>query len=687
MNHATIDFETKSKVDIKKAGGWRYSEDPSTDVLCLKFRLPGSDVMGHWDPQFESLESDPLEPLKPLFEWIQKGGLVEAHNAQFEEAIWQNVMVKKYGCPNVRPSQWRCSASKAAALALPRSLEEVGGALQLPIEKDMEGRRLMLKMSKPKKPLKADKEYWLADPDIRLLDDKITFVHDPSGEEFVLWNEDPKDMIRLFEYCTRDVETEEVASEAMLDLSPDELKIWQLDQEINRRGIFCDVPLIEKSLKFIERYSKILTKELQEVTNGEIQTSGQVKKILAWLESEGVFGMDSLAKDKIEEALGWDFLSPNARRVLEIRQLLALTSPKKLKAMLTMAGADHRIRGTLMYHGASTGRWSGKGIQPQNLPRGTVKDVDSCIKALENDSYEDFAHKYPDVLGAVSSCIRGMLRAPEGKKLYCADFSSIESRALFWLADDVGGLEIYHTHGKVYESMAADIYNVKMEDIQKGSFERQLGKQAILGCGYQMGWKTFIDTCAGYGIAITEDQSKMAVTAYRTKFKRVKEFWYEAEAAAIEAVLKPGKVIQNGKVCWKKVGKYLFCKLPSGRKIAYYDPQIRRGETPWGDPKDLLTFMGVDSKIRKWTRQKTYGGKLVENITQAVARDFMAAAMLREEEAGYEIILTVHDELLCESDENFGSLEEFENLMAIVPDWGKGCPIEVEGWEGKRFKK
>lgn len=686
MNHATIDFETKSKVDIKKAGGWRYSEDPSTDVLVLKFRIPGSEIMGHWDPVFETLEEDPLEPLKPLFEWIENGGLIEAHNAQFEEAIWQNVMVKKYGCPNVRPSQWRCSASKAAALALPRSLEEVGKALHLPIEKDMEGRRLMLKMSKPKKPLKADKEKWLSDPDIRLLDDKMTFYHDPSGEEITLWNEEPKDMLRLFEYCTRDVETEEVASEAMLDLSPSELKVWQLDQTINRRGIFCDVPLIKKSLTFIEKYSEVLTKELQEVTNGEIKTSGQVKKILEWLEDEGVF-MDSLAKANIEEALGWDFLSPNARRVLEIRQLLALTSPKKLKAMLTMVGEGDRIRGTLMYHGASTGRWSGKGIQPQNLPRGTVKDVDSCIEALEKDSYEEFSEKYPDVLGAVSSCIRGMLCAAPGKKLYCADFSSIESRALFWLADEIGGLEIYHTHGKVYESMAADIYGVPMESIKKGSFERQLGKQAILGCGYQMGWKTFIDTCAGYGIEITKEQSQMAVNAYRMKFERVKAFWYEAEAAAIEAVLKPGKVIQNGKVCWKKVGKYLFCKLPSGRKLAYYDPQIRRGETPWGDPKDLLTFMGVDSKIRKWTRQKTYGGKLVENITQAVARDFMVEAMLREEAAGYEIILTVHDELLCESPEDFGSLEEFENLMAIIPDWGKGCPIEVEGWEGKRFKK
>ena len=686
MNLATIDFETKSKCDIKKAGGWRYSEDPSTDVLCLKFKLPDRE-MGLWTPVFDSLEDDPMGPLNPLFDWIKNGGLVEAHNSGFEEAIWQNVMHKKYNAPLVRPSQWRCSASKASALALPRSLEEVGKALGLPIEKDMEGRRLMLKMSKPRKPLKKEKEEILKNPDVSLRDDGLTFYHDPSDHEFNLWHESPKDFIRLFDYCHRDVETEELASASMFDLSPDELKIWQLDQEINRRGIFCDAPLIKKSLEFIEIYSEVLTKELQEVTKGEIQTSGHLKKILTWLEDEGIF-MDGLAKAKIEEALKWDFLSPEARRVLEIRQALALTSPKKLKAMLAMAGVDDsRIRGALLYHGASTGRWSGRGIQPQNLPRGTVKDVETCILDLEKMSYETFAEKYPDVLGAISSCIRGMLCAPKGKKLVCADFSSIESRALFWLAEDLDGLEIYNTHGKVYEAMASEIYNIPMESVKKGSFERQLGKQAVLGCGYQMGWKTFITTCEGYGIEITAKQSKMAVDAYRNKFWRVKAFWYEAERCAIEAVLKPGKVIQNGKVFWKKVGDFLFCKLPSGRKIAYKDPQIKRGETPWGEPKDLLTFMGVDSKIRKWTRQKTYGGKLVENITQAVARDFMAEAMLRVEDAGYEIILTVHDELLAETDEGFGSLEEFETIMAQRPSWGLDCPIEVEGWEGKRFKK
>jgi len=679
--HATIDFETRSKVDIKKTGGWRYSEDPSTDVQCIKFKVPGREEIKLWTPMFESVE-DISETMEPLFKWINDGGLVEAHNAQFEEAIWTNIMVKRYGAPLVRPSQWRCSASKAAALALPRSLEGVGGALALPIEKDMAGNRLMLKMAKPKK-LTKDEKKALIDEGWELSPDEKTWLHDIYGEK-TLWHDKPEDYLKLFDYCHRDVETEEMASESMMDLSPEELEIWQLDQEINRRGIFCDKGLIEKSIVFIEKYSVVLNEELREVTKGAIQTSGQLKKILAWLEDEGVF-LDSLAKAPLEEALKLDFLSDEARRVLEIRQALAMTSPKKLATMINMAGMDHRIRGTLMYHGASTGRWSGKGIQPQNLPRGTVKGVDSCIKSLEDDNYEQFAHKYPDVLGAISSCIRGMLCAEEGNILRCADFSAIECRVLFWLAEDLEGLEIYRTHGKVYESMAADIYAKLIENITKD--ERQLGKQAILGCGYNMGWKTFITTCEGYGIIIEPEMAKRVVTAYRAKFHRVNAFWTETENAAIEAVLKPGKVIKNGLVFWKKQGDYLFCKLPSGRKIAYYDPRIMRGETPWGQPKDLLTFMGVDSKIRKWTRQKTYGGKLVENITQAVARDFMAAAMLREEEAGYRIILTVHDELLTENKIGFGSLKEFEDIMAEVPSWGIGCPIGVEGWEGKRFKK
>ena len=657
MGYCTIDFETYSECDLRDSGMWRYAEDPTTEVMCIKYKLP-SGFIGSWDTFYPDLND--RSDLDPLFSWIKAGGLVEAHNAGFEEAIWTNVMVKKYGFPEVPANQWRCSAAKAAAMGLPRALGQLGTALGTSIQKDEAGRRVMLKMSKPRKPTK----------------------NDPSTR-----HDKPEDIETLLSYCTDDILTEEACSDMIPDLPAREFKIWTLDQSINRLGLPVDVPNIKRAISYIARFSKTLVEELIEITDGVIKSPGQHAKIKAFCHDNG-YAIEGTAKPFVEAALEDETIPDLVRRVLEIRQALGSAAVKKYKKMLAMTCENGRIKGTLLYYGASTGRWSGSGIQPQNLPRGSVKDVDTCIQKLETVTYKEFITAYPDVMGALASCIRGMIKAEEGKTFYCADYSSIESRALFWLADCESGLEIYRKDGKVYEDMAATIYGVPVSQIKGGSVERQVGKQAILGLGYGMGKVTFKATCEGYKIEVSDELADKAVNAYRTKYAEIKKLWKDCEVSAIKAVKSPGVVVrQSSKLAWRYNGKFLQVRLPSGRKISYYKPAITMARTSWGELKETLTYMHLDSTTKKYRRTKTYGGKLVENVTQGLARDLMAESMLNVDAAGYDIVLTVHDELLAEAREGFGSLKDFESIMEAPPKWALDMPIEVEGWQGKRFKK
>lgn len=649
MSVLTIDFETFSECDLIKCGSWVYSRDPSTEILCLAYKFENTETF-LWTPKDE--------PPKDLFEFIEGGGSLEAHNAQFEHHIWNNCGVKKYGFPKLYLSQIECSASKAAALALPRSLGDVGAALKLGVQKDMEGRRLMLKLSKPRKPTK----------------------HNPSTR-----HNKPEEMERLYQYCIRDVETEFEVSNRLRDLTPKEMKIWQLDQKINNRGIYCDVKAVKVAIDFLDKYKKEAVGHLKRMTDGEVTSPLQRDKLLNWLNERGA-EMKDLTKASVEEALN-RVTCAKLYEMLKLRQSMSKTSTAKFKKMLMMADYDdHRIRGTMMYHGAATGRWSGKGVQVQNLPRGTIKDVDACFAQLYKADYELFADKYPHVSDAISSLIRSMLCAPEGKDLLCADFSAIEARGLLWLCDDQAGLNKFRNGEDLYIDMAADIYSKKVSEVSKE--ERQLGKVAILGLGYGMGKAKFFDTCAAWGVVgVDKKLADKAVFKYRTKYNKVKNFWYEVEDAAKQALITRQKTTcADGKIKYKYQNGFLLCRLPSGRDIAYYAPKIIVAESPIG-MTEQLTYMGTNSFTNKWERISTYGGKLVENITQGLCRDIMAEAMLRVEHSGYKIIMSVHDELVCEVDEAFGSLETFEKLMSKVPDWAAGFPIEAEGWRGKRYKK
>lgn len=376
-------------------------------------------------------------------------------------------------------------------------------------------------------------------------------------------------------------------------------------------------------------------------------------------------------------------LPDNVRLVLQARQDTARSSTAKLKSMLEAACSDDRARGMLLYHGASTGRWTGKLCQPQNFPRGEIGDAakpknekylvdggaEALIPAVLSGDYRAIEEAAPP-LAVISSLLRAMFRAAPGHRFMSGDFSQIEARVLGWLAGEP-------FNNEAYEQMASAIYRVPVEEVQPN--QRQVGKMAELGCGYGMGWKKFRDqTKVQAGIDLSDELAQTAVNTYRAKKAGIPNYWRELDKATRRAVRKPGSVEQVGPIKWSVRGEFLWCILPSKRPLAYALPQIDR---------DGVSFCGVNSVTRKWQRRNAYGGLWAENITQAVARDIMAEAMLRVEEAGYPLVLSVHDELLAAVPNDHGSLDEFLALMKRPPPWLTGCDLEVDGWEGERYRK
>lgn len=729
----TIDFETRSRCDLLTAGSYKYSQDPSTEVLMMSFILPGGnpDEPFIWYNTEATGIKNSLRDIKALEQLFVRvaiiGELIEAHNAGFEIDIWNNICAPRLGWPSIPIEQWRCSAAKAAYYALPRSLDSLGQALGIKdaegklVEKDAEGYRLML---------------WLCVPDPK------------TGE----WNGTKKDFARLGQYCQTDTRTEHYCSEALPDLPPNEQKIWQLDWVINNRGVLCDRKLVTTAAAIAEVFKERFISQLPILTDGAVERPTQRQRIKNWAISMGVQMTDTQATT-VEKILREPNVPKVVKDVLEILVQGTRTSTAKYKAMIEALCDDDRIRGMAMYHGATTGRWTGKGVQPHNFPRGSLK-AKEMLQAVEDilAGFEWLSMMYDDVGKLLSDALRGAWYAPPRRKLVVADFASIEARVTAWVSGQEDMLELFRSGGKIYEDMAETIYHRPI-DKDKDPFERFIGKQAILGLGFQMGWKKFRDTLREkFDTIVTADFAKMVVKAYRQKNTEIVAMWDKLNEGAIEAV-RTGKRVTTGRVTWytqriEGVGIFLRCELPSGRALSYPFPLLKQTAVYFFDAKETtvdsngnpvcetvslrvsvarssnqevlaireakrvareagyqldpkqwvggmsckdgvtLTFMGVDAKTKQWVRQDTYGGKLMENVVQAIARDFLAYAMLRvENHPFYDIILTVHDEVVTESDEDKGSSHELEMLMNQVEEWGEGCPIESEAWEGPRYRK
>lgn len=378
--------------------------------------------------------------------------------------------------------------------------------------------------------------------------------------------------------------------------------------------------------------------------------------------------------------------NPKLKRILEIRAQGGKSSTAKLEAIKNRVCPDDRVRDILVYHGASTGRWAGAGIQVQNFPRGVGYNSDKVLECLLLDDLDVFEMMYPDVINAISAGLRGFIISEEGHDFVTADFAQIEARVVMMLAGCQRGIEDFRHGRDIYLALAQEIY--KRPLTKKDKEERQLGKVGVLGCGFQMGAARFKEHAKNQaGLIISEELAEKTVKTYRETYPEVVKLWYAQERAAILSVKNPGRIFTEGPIKWKVQGNFLYCRLPSGRCLAYPDPAIKVIKTKWDTDKESLTFMAVNTITKQWDREHTYGGKLVENIVQATARDLMANGMLNTEKAGYKSVMTVHDEVISEVPEGFGSVEEFEKLLSTPPEWAKDYPIKAEGWRGKRYRK
>lgn len=642
----SIDFETRSTVDLRRTGVYKYAQDKTTDVWCMAYAFDDNEPQ-IWQPGMELDQN--------LVEYItQNVGDLRAWNANFERIIWNEILVSRYGWPKTSIAQWVCTASEARAMALPGALAMSAQVLGVQEQKDKEGSNLMLRMARP-----------------RSIQDDGT----------IIWWDIPERVNRLVRYCLQDVRTEVAIANAIRRLGNTETKVFNLDQTINDRGVKLDVKLAKAAKKLAEKATLEANRLIYDVTNGKVQKVSSVAQLTKWLKEQGL-EVDGLGKDKIK---GLQSLATGpAFDALAIRADGGKSSVAKVESMLEAVCDDGRIRGLLLYHGAATGRWAGRLVQPQNFPRGDVSDIETYIPLVYSKDFEAIEAKAP-VLSVISGMLRSMLIAEDGHNLIAADFAAIEARVLAWLAGQDLLLETFRTGGDVYKVMASKIYSVPPDEVIKD--QRQVGKMAILGLGYGMGAQKFSDSCIKAEIPTTIEQAKVIVNLYRETNQKIVQYWSKLNRAAIDATKKPGTVQEVGSVKYTQRGGYLWCVLPSKRPLAYAKPKVVERITPWGSTSEAVSFEGMDSFTKKWERHDLYGGLLAENVTQAVARDIMADAMLRLEEKGYGCILSVHDEVVAEVPEGFGSVEEFEAIMCAVPTWAEGCPIGAEGWIGKRYRK
>jgi DNA polymerase len=656
--HAHLDFETRSFCDLRRRGVFNYATDPTTEPLCLGYAI-GDHRVKLWRSKADPRVTDDPLP-EDLLEAVRDPSVqLFAHNAMFEHLIWNYVMVRLYGAPPIPIERWHCTAAMAAAMGLPRSLEDAAKVLGLEHQKDMEGHRAMLRLCKPNK----------------------------HGR----WNTAAGDFDLNNRYCKKDVDTERGLTKHLPPLIPQEREVWLTDAAVNRRGVPIDLGLVDSAVQLSKRYAKQLELELLSITGCHAVGGKETRRITDWLISQGVNlgetdkGQAKLDKTEVAAVLKQD-LAPDVRRVLEIRSELAKSSIDKFKAMRDRENGG-RVHDAHLYHGAGTGRWAGKGVQFQNVPRVGFKGdmltelAAAAVLSLNPTEVEAIAGPVPDTLVRL---LRSSVTASEGKLLAACDYSQIETRVLAWLAGVDWVLDTFRKGGDVYVEMASRIFLVPPDKVTDQ--QRQLGKIAVLGLGYGMGWKKFKVTCGLFGVELDDDFAQRVVMIYRESHAGVTGFWKRMQYAATAAVAEPGSIQSFNRISYSVVGRWLRCSLPSGRLISYCDPVIETEIAEWGDEVNCLKYWSVDSQSHSWMKTKTYGGKLVENIVQAVSRDILAAALVKAEARGYNPVFHVHDEIVCEIGPEH-SLDNLRQLMTEVPSWAKGCPIGAAGFCGRRYRK
>jgi len=659
-----IDIETFSEVDLTATGVYPYANHPSTCVLLFSFAIDDNPV------SCLDLACDCPSLPTYLCEYLENPAIkVVSHNAEFERVVLTNHAGFVIGFPEIPPSRWVDTKTVAYYNGFPGKLSGAALAARVEFNKDPRGKRLINKFSKPRKPSK----------------------NNPATR----WTKETAqdDWTSFIEYCNMDVETMRALHKKLRPLPPLEERYRLMTIAMNENGIPIDVFTVKKALGYINKLSLRLETNVQEITGG-IKTS-QRDKMLAWLANHGV-KLENWAAATVDAALTTP-LPPEVKQVLEVRSQLSKTSTKKLKAMLNAIGPDNRVRGGLEHYGAyRTGRWSGRLIQPHNFPRGSLKitEIDTVLRSLIKGE----AVPFDNPMEAIASSLRALIACSKTTTFYVADYSAIEARVLAWLCIQKDGLYEFWQGLDTYKIMATVIYGLKSVD-DVTTDQRKVGKDTVLGCGYHMGAPTFMAQINGRGNEqITLALAEKAVRAYRKKNDRIAAFWTAIEKTFIEAVLEPNTVFPLTYISLEYVKKdkqdVLLIHLPSGRDLAYPEPDVSIKPTKWGT-KRSITFAAQYNSA--WLREHTHGGKLTENVTQAIAGDLMRYGTNQAFKEGYHPFLSVHDELISEVEDEFikrnnRSPDHYAETISRRPAWAKlgphgGIPLKAEGFACNRYCK
>lgn len=746
-----FDFETRGVVDLRRVGATRYAIDPATQVLCACWSFDKDDDVFLWHRDHPWIAKSPRPD--ELIDRIASGEPLEAHNAEFELDIWNETLRREFPEFNVPITleQLRCSAAKASCLSLPRALGEACKALDLPEKKLEDGQRLINKLSKP-------------------------------GRKGV-WCEDQVEHEKNWIYCGQDVRAERGLSEWCDEhggMPEREMDYWRMTVRMNRRGFALDQSAVEAGLDLCAQETARLNAEMQDITLGAVEGGSKRKAFLGWSRAElmqltgdsevfaeirmpntradtlsfALHGVPTKAGEETKAAqkpvmdakwASWGDEGAPLKRAFEIALEVNRTSVSKYKAMAKSVCPDGRVHDILLYNGADrTGRFSGKGVQPHNFVRGYTKEMSDVWEDLKTLDLDYVTMVWGDPLPALAKACRGALVASRGCELYTADFNAIEARKLAWLSGCAPLLELFRDPPKnsdVYCAMASGIYGREITKADK--IERQLGKKAILGLGYAMGWEKFQATVwMEEGIWLDDEFCQMIVRVYRKElYPEIPALWKASERAAIAAVQEGGEHYAGGNefgegaISYFVSGPFLHCRLPSGRLLAYLYPEVHnrityrfaatnrhdkpcivsfparigvpahrarwhaeklaekqqktlRPEPPETFTSPHLSFMGRDIFTKKWKRCGTHGGSLVENFDQASSADLLKEAMWRlDQDDRFDLLLSIHDENIAEAPSGTCELKEFEGMMAETPFWCPTMPITAEGWIGPRLRK
>lgn len=636
-----IDIETYSSFDLKETGVYRYVEADDFEILLFAYSFDDDPV------EVIDLTKDEL-PQNILDALLDEKVLKTAFNAQFEI-----VCISKHFNLELDVSQWQCTMIHALTLGLPGYLAGVARAMKIEEQKDTAGTALINYFSKPCRPTKANGQRTRNLPE-----------HDPER-----WSQ-------YIKYNRQDVIVEKAIKKklAKFPIPQREQKLWELDQKINSTGVKSDKQMVLNAIEIDKTESETLMAEAKEITG--LDNPNSTAQLRKWIINQGV-EMPNVQAGTVERLIN-EVDNKQVKRALEIRQELSKTSIKKYHSLKVTRCNDGRIRGLLQHYGANrTGRWAGRLAQVQNLPGIDMKaaDLDAARKLVANNDYPTFKLLYR-VSDTLSQLIRTALIAEEGSRFIVSDFSAIEARVIAWLANETWRLDVFKGHGKIYEASAAQMFNVPIESVTRENGLRAKGKVAELALGYQ-GSVGALKQMGAESMGMSEEEMEEITKSWRAANPNIVKFWYDVGNAALRAVKDKAVVSLQYGLQFSYGSGIMFIRLPSGRRLAYVRPRIKKNKFD----REAIFFDGVRSE------ESTYGGKLVENIVQATARDVLADNLLKIDSLGYKIVFHVHDEIVVESEYGTGSLKEIEQVMSEPIDWAPGLPLSADGFETEYYKK